>query len=104
MQSILYDDQPYIMLYYSNVLEAYRTDRVSGFTPQPADAPDAKGDLLATFGPFSFISIHPASGDSGGAFTKGVSSIVWIVLLIAGLAIAVVVLKRRRRTEEEGSV
>ena len=104
MQSILYDDQPYIMLYYNNVLEAYRTDRVTGFTPQPADAPDAPGDLLATFGPFSFISIHPASGAPGGAFAKGASSIVWVVLLIAVLAVVVVVLKRRRRADEDGSV
>ena len=62
MQSILYDDEPYVTLYYNQTLEGYRSDHVTGFTPQPADTATVKGDALATYGPFSFISIRPVVG------------------------------------------
>ncbi len=103
MQSMLYDNQPYVMLYHADVLEAYRTDRVAGFSPQPADAGDVKGDALATYGPFSFISIHPAAGATGGSESKGASSAVWIILVIAILAIvgAFMLLRRRRAAGED---
>jgi len=103
MQAILYQDVPYVMLYYSDLLEAYRTDRVTGFSPQPADTGSTKGDLLATYGPFSFISIRPAAGSSGTTTTKGVSSTIWIVLVVAILVIVagIFVLRRRRVSDED---
>ena len=103
MQSILYDDQPYVMLYHSNVLQAYRSDRVTGFTPQPANNGDVHGDLLATYSPFSFISIRPVTGTSGETATKGASSMVWIVLVIVALAVigGFMVMRRRRAAGED---
>lgn len=35
MQSMLYNDRPYIVLYYANNLMAYRTDRFKGFIESP---------------------------------------------------------------------
>jgi peptide/nickel transport system substrate-binding protein len=102
MQAILYQDSPYVVMYYSNTLEAYRTDRVTGFTPQPADTSTTKGDLLATYGPFSFISIRPAVGSSGGAAAKGASAGLWIAGAIALIVLgAVLVLVRRRRAVDD---
>ena len=53
---------PYIVLFYDNVLQAYRSDRWTGFVQQPAE----DGDLLATYGPYSFLSIRPVAA-AGGA-------------------------------------
>ena len=99
-QDKLYNDAPYIMLYYSQVLEAYRSDRVENFMPQPA--PD--GDLLATYGPFSFINITPPTGASSGSTSSGASSTVWIVIALAVVAvivIAVMLSRRKDRDEDE---
>ena len=61
MQAILYRDQPYIVLWNDASLEAYSSNW-TGFKPQP----DPNGDVLATYGPLSFVSIRPVSGTSAG--------------------------------------
>jgi peptide/nickel transport system substrate-binding protein len=95
-QKIFYEDAPYAVKWYSATLEAYRTDMVTGFKPQPAGS---AGDLLATFGPLSFISIRPAAGSTGAEAAKGVPAVVWIGIVIAILVvIAAIVLMRRRGT------
>jgi peptide/nickel transport system substrate-binding protein len=35
MQEIVFNDRPYIVLWYSNILQAYRSDRFSGFLESP---------------------------------------------------------------------
>jgi peptide/nickel transport system substrate-binding protein len=35
MQEIIFNDRPYIVLWYENLLEAYRTDRFTGFIESP---------------------------------------------------------------------
>ena len=37
MQKIVYEEAPYIILYYVDALEAYRTDKFEGWTKVPAD-------------------------------------------------------------------
>jgi peptide/nickel transport system substrate-binding protein len=103
MQSILYDDEPYVTLYYNQTLEGYRTDHVTGFSPQPADTATVKGDALATYGPFSFISIRPVVGSSSSsADAKGASATVWIVLTgVVAVLVGSIVLSRRRRRDDE---
>jgi peptide/nickel transport system substrate-binding protein len=103
MQSILYDEQPYVMLYHADVLQAYRDDRVTGFSPQPAPVGEVTGDLLATYGPFSFISIRPAEGSTGETKSKGASSTVWILLVVAAIAVigGFAILRRRRMADED---
>jgi len=97
-QAMLYNDAPYLMLYNSQVLEAYRTDRVESFSPQPA--PD--GDLLATYGPYSFISITPPLGATSGSTTSGASSTIWILIAVAVIAvIGIAVLLSRRKDADE---
>jgi peptide/nickel transport system substrate-binding protein len=101
MQEILYDKQPYIMLYYSKVLQAYRSDRFTDYTQQPAQ----DGDLLATYGPFSFISIKPVDGtNSGGNSSSSSSGIPVVVWILVGVAIVVVggfLIARSRRGSDE---
>jgi peptide/nickel transport system substrate-binding protein len=97
MQSILYRDQPYIMLWNDQLLEAW-SPKWTGFQAQPAEI----GDILATYGPFSFISLHPASGETGTGGSSGVPSWVWLAILAAVVVVGGgVVLSRRRQNEDE---
>jgi peptide/nickel transport system substrate-binding protein len=100
MQAILYRDQPYLMLWNDALLEAYSSDW-TGFRPQP----DPDGDLLALYGPLSFINIRPVSGTSAGGegASSGISAGLWIglfaavVVIVGGLMIA----RRRREADED---
>ena len=100
MQSILYRDQPYLVIWNVATLEAYSPDW-TGFKPQA----DPNGDLLAAYGPLSFISIRPVSGTSagGGGSSSGIPAGVWIgilaavVLIVGGFMIA----RRRREADED---
>jgi peptide/nickel transport system substrate-binding protein len=35
MQEMIYNDRPYIVLFYENMLQAYRADRFKGFIESP---------------------------------------------------------------------
>jgi len=35
MQEMVFNDRPYIVLYYEKLLQAYRSDRFTGFIPSP---------------------------------------------------------------------
>ncbi len=99
MQQIVYHDSPYVLLYYDQQLEAYRTDKFTGFIPQPAGS---NGDLLATYGPFSFISLRPVTGANVAQTARGIPAGVWIGIAVA-LVIVVggVTLARRRGGDED---
>ncbi len=100
MQQILYEQQPYIMLYYDQNLEAWRTDRFTGYIPQPS--PD--GDMLAFYGPFSIINIRPVAAGAGGTTkSEGIPGWVWIGIVLVGLAVVIagIMLGRRRVSDED---
>jgi peptide/nickel transport system substrate-binding protein len=100
MQAILYRDQPYIMLWNDALLEAYSSDW-TGFLPQP----DPDGDVLATYGPLSFINLRPATGTSagGGGASGGIPVGVWIGILAAAVIVVggSLLLRRRRESDED---
>ena len=54
MQRMVYEESPYVVLYYDKNLQAY-SDEWTGFVQQP----EGVGDLLAAYGPNSYISIRP---------------------------------------------
>lgn len=60
MQQLLIDDMPYLVLYYPDQLSAYRSDRFSGFTPQPSD----NGALLFQYGTWTWDNLGPVSAES----------------------------------------
>jgi peptide/nickel transport system substrate-binding protein len=96
MQQVLYEDRPEIVLWYENYLQAYRSDRWTGFVKQP----EPQGAILFQYGHYSTLSARPvsaAAGDEGG----GVPVIVWIAVAAVILVIAGLVIVRRRRAEEE---
>ncbi len=97
MQDYLYQQVPEVILTYDNVLEAYRSDKWTNFTPVPG--PD--GFLLNGYGPWSYISLRPiAAGGTGSQ--KGISTGIWL-LVVAGIIIigGGIVLIRRGKSDEE---
>jgi len=63
MQQMLYDSNAYVVTVYYDNPTAYRSDRWTNFSPQPA--PD--GVLLFQYGTWSYESITPVSTVTGGA-------------------------------------
>ncbi len=102
MQQIVYDEAPYAVTFYYDLLQAYRSDRFTNFVQQPKDA----GPLLFQFGTWSYQSMTPAGAGEEAAAESSTSTGV-SPALIAGLGalvvagIAAIVLVSRRRSSDE---
>jgi peptide/nickel transport system substrate-binding protein len=100
-EKLAYDQAPYAVTYYYDDLEAYRTDRFTGWVHQPAN----NGALLFQYGTWSYRNIRPVSSASGasGSSSSGSSTtvIVLVVLVVLVLAGGGVVALRRRTTADE---
>jgi len=107
MQQIVYDEAPYAVTFYYDLLQAYRSDRFANFVQQPTD----RGPALFQFGTWSYESITPASAEDGDSTTasgsESGSDSGLNPALVAGLAavavalVAGVVLVTRRRASDE---
>ncbi|MGH8876930.1 MAG: ABC transporter substrate-binding protein [Stackebrandtia sp.] len=89
MQRIQYVDAPQVTLYYSNVLEAYRSDRWEGFVSQPTDG----GMLRNQEGSWGYASAKPVAG--GGVNAPVAGGVTAAVVVVAGV-VAWWLLRRRR--------
>jgi peptide/nickel transport system substrate-binding protein len=101
MQRIVYEDAPYVILWYPPLLEAWRTDTFTGYNPQP----EVNGDPLQGYAGIAevWLTLRPVSEGAGsGTKTRGIPAVAWIGIL-AGVVIIVasIVLGRRRRSEED---
>ncbi|ADD42866.1 ABC transporter substrate-binding protein [Stackebrandtia nassauensis] len=83
MQRIQYVDAPQVTLYYSNVLEAYRSDRWSGFDTQPADG----GMIRGQEGSWGYASATPAAGGGVGGSGPLWGGIAAVVVVVAGVGL-----------------
>ncbi len=102
MQMMVYDANAYIVTEYYDYLQAYNSDRFTGFVPQPQ--PD--GAILFQYGTYSYLNIAPPTEDETSATAgeqdssdEGMSTGLMIagaagVVAVAGLALAA----RRRST------
>jgi peptide/nickel transport system substrate-binding protein len=94
-------DLPYLVLTVDPILQAYRTDRLSGVK---RSCPQPTGDVfcdqvsyvpMLTLGPF--VAAKAAASTSGGG-----SSAVWIVVAVAAVVlVALLLFLRRRRRDRE---
>lgn len=97
MQQILYTKAPVIVLRYSDTLEAYRSDRWTGFVTQPAD----RGMISNQQGNWAYLSAKPVekaeeqTGSRVGLYLGGGAAVVLIA------AAAGVIALRRRSTADD---
>jgi len=99
-QQFVYDEVPEIVLFYSNTLQAYRTDTFEGYIV----APDPDGWLLFQYGADSYLTVHPVSDEAlGPRGTGSISTMVWLAIAggIAAVFVALVLFRRARIKREE---
>jgi len=101
MQRIAYEDNPYVIFYYDNQTEAWRTDKFEGWTKTPTTADP--GQIAYTFTNEGYLNLRPLSSenspeDAGG----GTSPLLYVGLALVGVVVivVVVVLVRRRSVED----
>jgi peptide/nickel transport system substrate-binding protein len=102
MQQMAYEASPYVLFFYDNALEAYRTDRFTGWTR----VPEGTGAVITSAGAqYTPLNIRPlaANGEpgSGGSEASGVSPALWIVVGVVGAIVLFVLISRMRRGDEE---
>jgi peptide/nickel transport system substrate-binding protein len=98
IQRVFYEDAAYSVLWYLPVFQAYRTDRFTGYRPQPAPA----GDLLTGYSRDAMLTLRPTGAATTARETKGIPAAVWIGAAVGGVLLIVVVgmLRRRRGAED----
>ena len=111
MQQMLYDDAPYIITYYYDNPEAYRSDRFTGFVNQPSP----KGAMLFQYGTWSYENVKPVTEASPnpsqtigqGSTAPASSSTNWVAIIGIGalilIALVVGVVLGRGRNRDLGS-
>lgn len=95
MLALNYTDTAQIATWYANSLEAYRSDRFTGFTLQPKDG----GIIASQAGYWGFLTMEPvdtASTDDGDGAPVGLI-VVGIIAGVAIIGVMVFLLLRRRR-------
>lgn len=98
MQKILYRDNPYVILWYNVNLQAYRTDRWTGYHEVPA----ADGAPFWNYMRSTYIDLTPREAAATGS--EGGSGRVWIAVAVAVLLVIVLVavlIRRRPRAVED---
>ncbi len=94
-QQEAYDQIPGVVLAYPSWLEAYRSDRFTGWTPSPG----ANGYLLPTYNYDTLLTVHPVAGAAPSSSPSvPVPVLIGVATLIAIVAAAAF---RRRRTSED---
>ncbi|WP_028245726.1 ABC transporter substrate-binding protein [Pseudoclavibacter soli] len=96
MLSLNYDDTAQVALWYGKSLEAYRSDRFTGFTTQPSDG----GMIAGQAGYWSYINVEPVAGSSSTSSTTvglWVGAGVLAVIVIGGVIFFV---RRGKRADD----
>jgi peptide/nickel transport system substrate-binding protein len=99
MQKMFYEDNPYVILWYSPTFNAWRSDKWTGFKPQPLP----NGDPLEGYGGPSqvWLTLRPAGASTGAVVSKGIPAAVWAIVAGVAIILAAIVIGRRRRAAED---
>ncbi|MGD0998122.1 MAG: ABC transporter substrate-binding protein, partial [Thermoleophilia bacterium] len=99
MEKIFYEQTPYIVLDYPDLLEGWNTASWTGWEriPQPDGAVAYTSDNVDNY---SLVGPRAATAAAGGMSAGAVAVIVVAVVVVAAV-VAVVIVRRRRRPAEE---
>jgi peptide/nickel transport system substrate-binding protein len=100
MQAMVYQDAPYVVTFFYDDLQAYRSDRFTGFVPQP----DPGGVLTFQWGTYSYQRIGPpetAATASGGGGSSLPVLLLGAVVVLAAVGGGLLVARRRSATRDE---
>ena len=98
MQRIAYEESPYVIFFYDNTLEAYRTDTFTGWTRQPEDL----GPLVSSTGAmYTAENLKPVSAATPASAEEGGISPAIIVAIVGAAAAALIAFYYLRRRESE---
>ena len=100
MQRVAYEDNPYIIFYYENQFEAWRTDKFKGWTKTPTTADP--GQIIYTFSNEGYLNLRPVSSKEASGSEGGTSPLLYVGLALVGAVVVgvIVVLVRRRSAED----
>ncbi|GAA0514691.1 peptide ABC transporter substrate-binding protein [Saccharopolyspora subtropica] len=93
-QARFYEQAAGLILYYQNSLEAYRSDRFSGFTLQPRH----DGVIVAQQGYWGYYGAEPTEVALKGAASTDYTAVAWVLggaVVLVGVVVALVVVRRR---------
>jgi peptide/nickel transport system substrate-binding protein len=93
MQQILYKDSPYAILWYNTNIQAFRTDKWTGYSSVP---PGGHGAALRNMLRTTYVDLKPRTASttqSGG----GGAVVIGAILAAAVIAVVAVTLLLRRR-------
>lgn len=99
-QARLYSQIPTIVLDYQNALEAYRSDKFSGFTTQP----QPQGAILEQTGYWGVYGATPAGTTNAADSGSGGNTVLWIVLGAVVVVVLVgggIMIGRRGKSAED---
>ena len=82
MQQMVYDANAYVITEYYDYLQAYRSDRYTGFVNQPT----GDGAILFQYGIYSYMNIEPVTADSGSSSSDSSNT----AAIVGGVAAAAV--------------
>src|ERR687893_2046934 len=85
MQRVAYEDNPYVIFYYDNQTEAWRTDKFAGWTRTPTVADP--GQIAYTFSNAGYLNLRPVSSREATGSSDGTSPLLYVGLaLVAAVA------------------
>jgi peptide/nickel transport system substrate-binding protein len=99
-EKLAYDQGPYAITFYYDDLEAYRTDRFTGWVPQPS----GDGALLFQYGTWSYRNIRPVVAAAGSSSSSGgTNPTVWVLVGVVVVALigGAFTIGRRRGTADD---
>src|ERR671910_100052 len=82
MQRIAYEANPYVIFYYDNQTEAWRTDKFEGWTKTPTAADP--GQVAYTFTTKTYLNLRPLNSENAGGSEGGGTSPLLYVALAGG--------------------
>lgn len=96
-QRRLYEELPGLVLAYPGSVQAYRTDRFTGWVP----APGPTGYLVFGYGSWSYVSVRPVATAAAAPEASGAPGWVWVAAAAVAIVVVLGVVVRRRGEERE---